>query len=454
MGLKDFKIAGYVRISRDEDKSNYGTIISQRDMITNYALDNHDSEVTEFYEDDNVSGYSLIRPSFGRLVKDIDDKKINVVIAKDLSRIGRHNAHVLLLVEELKSKGVKLICIDDNFDSDKDEDGMLGIKTWFNERYIKDISKKIKSNIKTQMRKGDYNAAIPFGYSRDPLTKKIIVRKENEEIIKKIFSLYLNGDGCRAIGKKLDESGMKTPSMQVREDRSEQGKTYKKPVAQFWDASMIHRILTNDFYTGKVRFGRFKTTAINGKSEKTEESEQIIFENNHEALISFDEFELTQNLLEKRKERNYRGNSGGKNLYSGFLKCKSCDSSMVALNKEGKNKSYICGRYNQLGKRCGCGTHYILDAKITLAIKRNLTIIKSTLEDVLLSLDQNVEDKIKKKDNFDASINRMEKDSMQIYDELKVTITQKIKEITKNPDMSDMINQMYEEIENEKRKKI
>jgi DNA invertase Pin-like site-specific DNA recombinase len=131
-------------------------------------------EIVAFYEDDNVSGYTFERDGFLELLGALENDKIDVIIAKDLSRIGRHNSKTLLFIEKVKELGKRLILIDEGsggYDTDKDDDDIIGIKTWYNERYVKDISKKIRSNIKTLQNKGAFLVETKYGYKKDPRIK-------------------------------------------------------------------------------------------------------------------------------------------------------------------------------------------------------------------------------------------------------------------------------------------
>lgn len=452
---KTYKIGCYTRISRDEDQKNYDTIISQRNIVSDYSVRDLNSPVFEYYEDDNVSGYSLDRPDFNRMLRDVDSGKINCIIAKDLSRIGRNNAAVLMFISDMKQKGVRVIGISD-FDTDKD-DGMLGIKTWVNERYVVDISNKIKENVKSKQQRGTYISAVPFGYKRDENNKSnIIIDEDAGWLVKIIFELYIGGNGYRLIANTLTNMKAPTPSMIVRKQKEQKGKIYKKDVTEEWSGTMVMRMIRNDFYTGTLRLGKNYLTDINGKVKKTDRDEHHVFENNHEALISKEDFLLAQEIAVKRNVSNYRG-GGSKhvNLFSGFMKCVDCGSGMAALNKEGKNKSYICGTYNRRGKD-GCTTHYIIDNKIKAGLRLHLQIVKEKLEDYLKNFDTVIFQKrnTKTKDTFEKRLIKLDKDQKNISEELKLVASQKIKDILRSPEQSDIISETYEQLENEKRNEL
>lgn len=449
------KAGSYSRISRDEDKKNYDTILAQNSINENYAKTKFDVEIVDYYIDDNFSGYTLERPDFNRLKRDIETGRINTIIVKDLSRIGRHNAHTLIFFEEMKKKGIRIIAVTDAYDSFIDDDDLIGIKTWYNEMYVKDISKKTKNNIATKMEVGKYVSAVPFGYKRHPIEKHIILIDENcAWVVKKIFKLYLEGHGYRSIAATLTEAGDPTPSVILKRQKEEKGKVYKKNVTYEWSQKMVMIILHNDFYIGVLRQGKYKTIEINGQSVETSDEEQHIFINNHDAIISEEDFALAQKITQKRSASNYRG--GGKkhqNLFSGFMYCADCGSYMTALNKSGKNKSYICGTYNRRGKKF-CSTHYVLDSKLIIGLKEHLSKVRAKLYETIIKMKTNVDESINSHENFDFTIRRLEKELKITGDELKVLYSQKIKDIAKNPDMEEFVTETYGELEKDKQQKL
>lgn len=208
--------AGYVRLSRDDDKKNYVSIENQKLIIRQYA-DDHGVNIDRWYEDDGISGYIFDRPGFQQMMADLD-QEIDTIYVKDFSRLGRHNAKVLLLLDEFQERGKHLIVVDDNYDSMDSSDDTIGIKTWFNERYVKDTSKKIKRAIGARQKEGTLITRPPFGYRRNAENKTIleIVPKE-AEYIRKIYDLYLSGSGYRKIATYLTEQNAPTPSMIQRE---------------------------------------------------------------------------------------------------------------------------------------------------------------------------------------------------------------------------------------------
>ena len=195
--------AGYVRLSRDDDKRNYVSIENQKLIINQYAAD-HGVVIDRWYEDDGISGYIFDRPGFQQMMADLD-KDIDTVYVKDFSRLGRHNAKVLLLLDEFQERGKHLVVIDDNYDSMDSSDDTIGIKTWFNERYVKDTSKKIKAVFKAKMRDGKrVSGAVPYGYYRKPEDKQTLyVDEASASVVRRIFQFACKGMGATAIADGL-----------------------------------------------------------------------------------------------------------------------------------------------------------------------------------------------------------------------------------------------------------
>ena len=185
--------AGYVRLSRDDDKRNYVSIENQKLIINQYASD-HGMVIDRWYEDDGVSGYIFDRPGFQQMMADLD-KDIDTVYVKDFSRLGRHNAKVLLLLDEFQERGKHLIVIDDNYDSFDSSDDTIGIKTWFNERYVKDTSKKIKRAIGARQKEGtlyDKNRLSDIaGIRKTKVSSKSFPKRQN---LSKWFTIFISQD--------------------------------------------------------------------------------------------------------------------------------------------------------------------------------------------------------------------------------------------------------------------
>jgi DNA invertase Pin-like site-specific DNA recombinase len=215
----------YSRLSRDEDKAHYTSIENQKKIIQRYAKEKG-IEIDKSFEDDGYSGYTMDRPAFNEIMHLIDENRVDVLVAKDLSRLGRHNANVLLFLERAKAHGVRVILVDDNYDSATDSDDMIGIKTWMNERYVVEGSRKVRNALSIMQETAALTGQVPFGYIKDPFIKnKYDVDPEAALTVKKIFELYADGYGYMRVAKKLTEMGLPTPNMVFSQHKKEKGYT-------------------------------------------------------------------------------------------------------------------------------------------------------------------------------------------------------------------------------------
>jgi len=450
---------GYARISRDEDRENYSSIDSQRLLIYQYAS-RHGINIANIYVDDNISGYTFERPGLKRIREELENPDIQIVIAKDLSRIGRHNALTLLFIEEVKKAGKRLILPDESiggFDSFRDDDDIIGIKTWYNERYIKDISRKIRSSLKSRQENGTLIIRPYFGYKVAEKQKKLVVEEETASVVREIFRLYLEGNGYRKIAEHLNEKKYMTPSMKISEEYGSEGKVFKNRVSNSWRSVHIGRILKNDVYTGTLRLGKTRRPEIKSKAVKVPLEEQYVFENAHEAIIAKEDFRLVQNIISRRGSIKFRGTGSistkNKNLFSGILFCGDCGEYMVAFNPMGKKKSYVCGAYHRRGKKY-CSRHRIEEKELINHIKNNLMFIKTSLLSFINTLNNDVENKIAKSGNQENMLNVLRKRLKTLNDEYRVLVSQKVRDISLNPDFVDTIEENYKEMELDKLHKI
>lgn len=445
--------AGYVRLSRDEDKEDYASIQAQKDIINDYIHRMHpDGKFTvKFFEDDNFTGYKFNRPSMTALMSDLENNKIDAVVAKDLSRIGRHNAYTLLFIDQVKSMGKFIVAIDDDYDSSSDKDDIIGIKTWYNERYIEDLSKKIRSNINSFMKNNTYVNSLPYGYIKQD--GQILVDEEARPIIQKIFAMYLAGNGLFKIARYLNENNIPAPFEKSRMNAERNGVTYKHKTLNKWRDGNIGNIIKNDFYIGTKRHHKTKRDGIHGKILQTNESQQVVFENNHEPIISKEDFELTQSIIEKRKTLNYRGDTKHYNPFSGFVFCADCGRVMTARSQQGRKKGYVCQTYKEFGKSY-CASHHVTEERLVSIFKANLEHMSTLLEDFLVHIDLSVEERLEMERNYNSVINRTTTEMSNVRQEHKALITQKIKAIAKNPDMEATVEATYDELEKDILRKI
>ena len=452
-------VVGYCRLSRDEDKENYSSIEEQKRIIKDYASTrNWTIEDKDLYIDDNVSGYTFNRPEFTKMLEKVKGGKIDVVIAKDLSRIGRNNGKVLVLIDEFKNMQKNLILVSEmggTYDVLNDRDDTIGITTWFNERYVKDCSRKTRDHMYSKQKTGRLVMGNYYGYVKDKEdVTKLYVDEEIRPVIELIYKLYIEGLGKKKICDILNSKyNYPTPSVYYRQKHLEKGRIYKHPVQELWSTYMISNILNNDVYTGNLRTHKKKTVSIRGRAIKLPEEEHFVFENHHEAIISKETFELAQNIR-KRKARSKSTSGTRKRNYafSGLIRCGDCGFGVsgITINRKQKQKGYECSQYRTYGKaRCKC--HEIKESDIIIHLKEFLKFTKEKYQDEINKIEIEVKTNKErtKKENIKFEIETLKA-------EYKVLLNQKIKDLAGNNDeyQKQMIEDSYKELELEKTSKI
>lgn len=445
--------AGYVRLSRDDDHKNYVSIENQKLIINQYAAD-HGAVIDRWYEDDGISGYIFDRPGFQQMMADLD-KDIDTVYVKDFSRLGRHNAKVLLLLDEFQERGKQLIVIDDNYDSMDSSDDTIGIKTWFNERYVKDTSKKIKRAIGARQKEGTLMTQPPFGYRRNEKDKTIleIVPKEAENI-KLVYELYISGSGYRKIANYLTDQGIPTPSMVRHERELEEGRMTKRSIATKWTDSMVKDLLDNDFYIGTFRLRKRARNTVHGKDKRVPKEEQCIFENHHLAIIDKATFSLVQELKEKRNRTNYRGSRGQwlgseiPNPFGSCLFCKDCGSRLTPIKRKTSSrerKYYICTTYNTKGKSYCSKAHLIEEEDLMEDVLTYIKMCRNALCEVIATYD--LKDFEAEKKSIEEKCQELHTAISERKNQLKVLLTQKVKDLSVAAGNEELINETYDSMQ-------
>ena len=443
-------IDGYVRLSRDDNKRNYSSIENQKLIIRKYAEENN-MIIRHIYEDDGISGYSFNRPQFQNMMANLGS--IDVIVAKDLSRIGRHNAKVLLFLEEMEEQGKRVILIDDNYDSLYSDDDIIGIKTWDNERHVKNTSRKVKRIKKMEQENGTLKCAPPFGYTRHPLNKQmVLIDEEAAAILNLEKDLYLEGNGIRKIAEILSDRGVPTPTMLQKERCEALGLPYHREVAHMWSYGMVKDTLFNDYHNGVLRTHKRERMTINGKDKKISRDQQYVFPDHHPKIFDDDTMKLLFEVKDSRHHSQYRGQRKHINLFSGCLYCKDCGMKLTAINRPNRGKYYVCGTYNKKGKQFCEHAHLVTEETLMDALVKYLTLCRDSLADIIQNFDlSNLKAPTYSADDGQQ---RLVSELERIKKELKTLITQKVKELTANPGMSEIINETYASLQTEKMERI
>ena len=454
-------VVGYCRLSRDEDKENYSSIEEQKRIIKDYASTrNWIIEDKDFYIDDNVSGYTFNRPEFSKMIQKVKGGKIDVVIAKDLSRIGRNNGRVLVLIDEFKNMQKNMILVSEmggTYDVQNDRDDTIGITTWFNERYVKDCSRKTRDHMYSKQKTARLIMGNYYGYEKifkDDIPQLYVI-EELKPVIELIFKLYVeDGMGFQQISQVLNEKyNYPTPSEYYRLKHLERGRIYKHKVQEKWTKDMISNILKNEVYTGTLITHKKRTVNIRGRVVKLPKEEHFVFENHHEAIISKEIFGLAQQIRTKRSKQNTSSTKKKRNyFFSGMCICNDCGSGMsgVTIKRKVTEKGYDCSKYRQFStKACHC--HEIKEKDILVHLKEFLKFTKQQyLEEI-----NNIKVEIKQ-DKGENNKFKLQNKLNVLNEEYKILISQKIKELASaNNEMArETIENTYKELEKEKMQNI
>ena len=440
----------YCRLSKEDGDDDISTsITNQKKIIEDYAVANN-ILIKDFYVDDGESGYTMDRPAFNRLKNDLNNDKVDMIIAKDLSRIGRHNAKVQLFLENILETGKRLIAIGDNYDSyNTQSHDMVGIQTWVNEKYVRDVSNKIRKAIDTMQKEGRYISSVPYGYYIDPLQKGVYhIDQTCAMYVKEMFNMYLSGLGVGAIATNFTQRNIPTSSLITKQRLERQGKTYRGKVTSKWAPNVIMAMLKNDFYVGTLTLGKTKKRAINGKKVKQPEEQHYVFEDAHEPIIDKQTFRLVQETMLERTENKFRGKrlQNRPNIFSGVLYCPDCGERMTSTSNR-SNTRYVCKTYNMYGTTF-CSSHGILESELKEALIYFLEHCRDNLSEAIKDLDKLIKESVNEQSC--NMIEVLESDLQRVELETKVLAEQKMREIMKNPLMADTIDEMYSAMLNEK----
>ncbi len=351
---KSFRVGLYIRLSREDgDKEESSSVTNQREILKRYVSEQENFFVVKEYVDDGWTGTNFDRPKFKEMIEDIEAGIIDTVITKDLSRLGRERLGVGHYTEiYFPEHNVRYIALLDNIDTyiDSGMNDMAPFKGVINDMYVRDISKKIRSSLTERRKAGNFlGVTAPYGYQKDPNNKfHLIINEKEAEIVKRVFSLYLEGKGLTRIAQILTKDGVPVPG-----EARDIGKTRKTALYSSWKQTTIRRILDNRVYLGELV--QFKRRKINYKSKRritVPEEERYICKGTHEAIIDEEDFNVIQNILKNNK--SFKGTKHDY-LFKGLLYCAECNArlnvtySNYALKRYGEYRyTTICYSYSRL----------------------------------------------------------------------------------------------------------
>lgn len=352
----------YCRLSRDDElEGDSNSILNQKTILEKYAKENRFRNL-RFFVDDGYSGTTFDRPSWNELLEQIENGEIAVLIVKDMSRLGRDYLKVGFYTEVLfVEKGVRFIAINNGIDSTRQQDSdFTPFLNIINEWYAKDTSKKIRAVMRS---KGESGAPLctvpPYGYRKDETDKRLwVVDEEAAQVVRRIFSLCLEGYGPSQIARILQEDQVLTPTAYYHDT----GRTFRNALpedAYGWSQKSVARILERPEYQGHtVNFKTYRQSYKNKKTCYNPAENQMVFENTHEALIDTDTWSRVQEL---RSHKRRPARMGKTNLFSGIARCADCGKKLyycTSKSFESRQDYFVCSTSRLKGKET-CATHFI-----------------------------------------------------------------------------------------------
>lgn len=362
--VKIYKTALYCRLSRDDELAGESnSITTQKMMLEEYAAENG-LAVVDVYVDDGYSGTNFDRPSFQKMIDDIEDGKINCVVTKDLSRLGRNYVLTGQYTDiYFPSKGVRYIAINDNVDSLKGENELAPFLNILNEMHARQTSKKVKAALHTRFANGAHYATYaPLGYIKDPDRKgHLLIDTETEWIIRRIFDLAVHGAGAAKITHILTTEKVPTPGYWNYSRYGTFANIYAgaPPEAAYtWTIAQVKDILKSETYIGNSIHNRQSNISFKNKRVvRKPKAEWYRVESTHDPIISVDDFKKVQEMIVSRRRQRKNGTT---QMFAGLLKCADCGWNMAySMNRQNKTPYayYHCSKHGQ-GLR-QCTMHYI-----------------------------------------------------------------------------------------------
>lgn len=371
------RAALYLRVSREDGETSQ-SIENQKEFLLTYACQ-QGFEVCGIYADDGYSGTNFDRPEFIRMLNDIEAGKLDIVITKDLSRLGRDYIGTGGYIEKyFPERNIRFIAVNDNVDTLRGVEKTAPFMYVFNDFYPRDISDKVKAVLTHKKQAGEFIGSFaPYGYNKDPANKgRLIVNEETAEVIRTIFCLFLNGSPISEIAVRLSEEGIKTPS-------EYSGRiTVRQKNEGIWNSAMIRRILSNPTYAGHLTQNRSKKLGVKLNKQISLPPEQwIIVPDTHEPIIPQEDFNKACELLAVRSRG--RRKKEEKHILAGLVFCGQCGKQMT-FQKDGGGRRYIVcsSSRKKAGGQPGCSSHCIREDFVEREVYKALSMLcKSRISD-------------------------------------------------------------------------
>ncbi len=403
---RDKKTFAYLRLSREEAQSGESASIkNQRLMITNYCSQ-HGLNLVRTFVDDGWSGGNFERPGFQEMMRELEKGRADIVITKDLSRLGRDMVEASYYAEQYYPEhGIRYIAIADNFDTEH-ENIMAPFQFAMNEVYLRDGSRKVKDVLRTKREQGQYCACPPYGYKKEKGNKNHLVPDEvTAPVVKRIFRQAANGDSSRRIALDLNQDGIIPPlkyRVLYRDDFSEVGASR---MSDIWNYTTVKRILKNRVYLGHTVLGRSRKVSVKSKKKVAIPKEDwAVTENTHEALVTTEIFELAQENLGRGTSCYKAYDHVRKSIFSGIAVCSKCGYSLCSCGTvyKGEREKYWFLSCTHQRKEIAnpCDGVRIRYADLVEVVRQELSYVISLSDDQIQAMAKEAIDREVSEDNL------------------------------------------------------
>lgn len=443
------KVWLYYRLSRDEDEE-LNSLNNQRKIIYNFAVSNGHEVVGESF-DDNVSGMHFNREGIDKIYEVVDAGKIEAIIVKDLSRLGRHRTQTALFIDYLRERNVRVLSATENIDTfNENDDLIIGFKGLVNDFYARDGSRRVRTGYRQKQKEGIVTIP-PFGYFKDKNTKKVVVVEEAAETVRMIFSAYTGGSGMKAIARTLNEQRRKTPALMQMELLNKRLPNTQDGILKkyLWDATMVGRILKDESYIGTLICHKSERNKINKTFRFTDPEEQFRHENYLPMIVTRETWELAQTLLEERKAKNTRaGTNKGILRYGGLLRCQDCGRTFIGKRiklKDGERVVYVCDTYHRYGKE-HCLSLMVDEEALDRLISAELLRTKKLYQENWSRLEWLIEKWTPKASMASAKISKLQEHILLLEEEVEVILMERIRDKANAERYDRMIAKREEQI--------
>ena len=443
------KVWLYYRLSRDEDEE-LNSLNNQRKIIYNFAVSNGHEVVGESF-DDNVSGMHFNREGIDKIYEVVETGKIEAIIVKDLSRLGRHRTQTALFIDYLREHDVRVLSATENIDTfNENDDLIIGFKGLVNDFYARDGSRRVRTGYRQKQKEGIVTIP-PFGYFKDKNTKKVVVVEEAAETVRLIFSAYVGGSGMKAIARTLNEQRRKTPALMQMELLNKRLPNTQDGILKkyLWDATMVARILRDESYIGTLICHKSERNKINKTFRFTDTAEQFRHENYLPMIVTREIWEQAQALLAERKEKNVRaGTNRGILRYGGLLRCKDCGRTFIGKRiklKSGERVAYVCDTYHRYGKE-HCSSHMVDEETLDRLIGAEILRTKKMYEENWSRMEWLIEKWTPKASTASAKISKLQEHILLLEEEVEVILMERIRDKANAERYDRMIAKREEQI--------